>query len=234
MAYLIGWQSLPGLIFFCLLLPYFAVLSHVGAKLRHRTALVFDCRISLMNQALAGIRAIKTHTWEDEYRKKIKDARRQASYFSAMLWNNSICSKLKTPIGSIAVMFRRELTQKVPPFILVCYIKVFCSNDVKSYFSGRLMNHKLKEKRSLDTAQFSNGKMKFKINDITQCDNYDEEKLKQKISKRFLDQPHFSFLHLTVSFATAIWSRCATSSLLNGKQRALCNETKQLLRRRQQ
>lgn len=76
MAYLIGWQSLLGLIFFCLLLPYFAVLSHVGAKLRHRTALVSDCRISLMNQTLVGIRAIKTHTWEDEYRKKIKDARR--------------------------------------------------------------------------------------------------------------------------------------------------------------
>ena len=40
--------------------------------------------------------------------------------------------------------------------------------------------------------------MKFKINDITQCDNYDEEKFKQEISKRFLDQPHFSFLHLNL------------------------------------
>ena len=110
MAYLIGWQSLPGVIFFCLLLPYFAVLSHVGAKLRNHTALVSDCRISLMNQAVAGIRAIKTHSWEDEYRKKIKDARRYASHFSGMLWNYSICSKLKLPIGSIAVVFRRELT----------------------------------------------------------------------------------------------------------------------------
>ena len=31
-----------------------------------------------------------------------------------------------------------------------------------------------------------------------QCDYYDEEKFKHKISKRFLDQPHFSFLHLNI------------------------------------
>ena len=71
-------------------------------------------------------------------------------------------------------MFRRELTLKLPSFILVCYVKGFYLNDVKSYITGRLMNHKFREgKRSGDTACFSNGKMKFKINDFTQYDYYD-------------------------------------------------------------
>ena len=36
------------------------------------------------------------------------------------------------------------------------------------------------------------------INNITQCDYYHEEKFKQEISKKFQDQPHFSFLHLNI------------------------------------
>lgn len=76
MAFLIGWQSLMGVIFLCLLLPYFAGLSYVGAKLRLRTAVASDRRISLVNQVVSGIRAIKTNAWEDEYREKIKTIRR--------------------------------------------------------------------------------------------------------------------------------------------------------------
>ena len=76
MAFLIGWQSLMGVIFLCLLLPYFAGLSYVGAKLRLRTAVASDRRISLMNQVVSGIRAIKTNAWEDEYREKMKASRR--------------------------------------------------------------------------------------------------------------------------------------------------------------
>lgn len=76
MAFLIGWQSLMGVIFLCLLLPYFAGLSYVGAKLRLRTAVASDRRISLVNQVVSGIRAIKTNAWEDEYREKIKTSRR--------------------------------------------------------------------------------------------------------------------------------------------------------------
>ena len=76
LVYLIGWQSLIGLFFLCFLLPYFAGFSHISAKLRLRTALETDRRISLMNQAISGIRAIKTRTWEDEYRTKIEHTRR--------------------------------------------------------------------------------------------------------------------------------------------------------------
>ena len=73
---LIGWQTIMGVIFLCFLLPYFVELSSIGAALRLRTAVMSDRRISLMNQVVSGIRAIKTHAWEDEYREKIKNIRR--------------------------------------------------------------------------------------------------------------------------------------------------------------
>ena len=72
----VGWQAVMAVIFFCCLVPYFYGLSHAGAVLRKRTAAESDRRISLMNEAVSGIRTIKTHAWEDEYRRKIKDTRR--------------------------------------------------------------------------------------------------------------------------------------------------------------
>ena len=74
--YLIGWQAVMGVFLLCILMPCFAILSYANAKLRLRTATVSDKRISLMNQVVSGIRAIKTHAWEDEYRRKIEDIRR--------------------------------------------------------------------------------------------------------------------------------------------------------------
>ena len=73
---LIGWQAVTGVFFLCILMPYFAVLSYANAKLRLRTATVSDQRISLMNQVVSGIRAVKMHAWEDEYGRKIKHIRR--------------------------------------------------------------------------------------------------------------------------------------------------------------
>ena len=58
------------------LVPYFAALSSLCATLRRRTAAVSDRRFSLLNQVISGIRAIKTHAWEDEFRGKIKRIRR--------------------------------------------------------------------------------------------------------------------------------------------------------------
>lgn len=72
----VGWQGLMGMIFLIFLVPYLAVLSSANAALRLRTAAASDKRISLMNEVVSVIRAIKTHAWEDEYRNRIKDARR--------------------------------------------------------------------------------------------------------------------------------------------------------------
>lgn len=76
LVYLIGWQSLMGVFFLFLFVPFFAGFSYISAVLRLRTAAVSDRRISLLNQVVSGIRAIKTRAWGDEYRKKIEHIRR--------------------------------------------------------------------------------------------------------------------------------------------------------------
>ena len=76
LEYLIGWQSLIGVFFLCFLVPFFAGFSSISAALRLRTAVVSDRRISLMNQVVSGIRAIKMRAWKEEYRKKIRRTRR--------------------------------------------------------------------------------------------------------------------------------------------------------------
>ena len=73
---LIGWQAVTGVFLLCILMPYLAVLSYANAKVRLRTATVSDQRISLMNQVVSGIRAVKTHAWEEEYGREIKHVRR--------------------------------------------------------------------------------------------------------------------------------------------------------------
>ena len=75
-AYLIGWQALMGEIFLCLLLSYYAEMSSVNAALRLRSAAESDMRISLTNQVISGIRAIKAHAWENEFREKMKHTRK--------------------------------------------------------------------------------------------------------------------------------------------------------------
>ena len=76
LVHFFGWQTSIGIIFLCLLLPYLGGLSSAGAALRSRTAAVSDRRISLINQVISGIRAIKSYAWEKEYKQKIGDIRR--------------------------------------------------------------------------------------------------------------------------------------------------------------
>ena len=76
LVHFIGWQTSIGIIFLCLLLPYLGGLSSAGATIRCRTAAVSDRRISLINQVISGIRAIKSYAWEKEYKQKIGNIRR--------------------------------------------------------------------------------------------------------------------------------------------------------------
>ena len=75
-VYLIGWQIVMVVLFFPLVIPYLMMLSYINAQLRKRTAAVTDQRTSFMTEAVSGIRAIKTHAWEDEHRDRIKTTRR--------------------------------------------------------------------------------------------------------------------------------------------------------------
>lgn len=76
LLYLIGWQPVTGILFLLLLLPCFVVISALCAQLRRDTAVVTDRRISLMNELVSGIRALKTHAWEDNFREKVQEVRR--------------------------------------------------------------------------------------------------------------------------------------------------------------
>lgn len=65
-----------GVVFFVLLIPCVTIISAVCAHLREKTAEVSDRRISLLNELVTGIRALKTHAWEENYRDKVRNVRR--------------------------------------------------------------------------------------------------------------------------------------------------------------
>lgn len=75
-VFLMGWQGLTGVVFMTALLPCVLIISAACAKLRRETAEVSEKRISLMNELVTGIRALKTHTWEEYYEEKVKEVRR--------------------------------------------------------------------------------------------------------------------------------------------------------------
>ncbi|RMX45017.1 hypothetical protein pdam_00025689 [Pocillopora damicornis] len=127
-----GWQGLMGVLCLRFLLPYFAVLAHIKATLHRRTAAVSDMRISLLNQVISGIRAIKTHTWEDKYREKIKRIRNDE--INLIRKNGAVLSSvatLKYPSVPLAMLLSvitlvstsRPLTP-VQAFMLLYFINV--------------------------------------------------------------------------------------------------------------
>lgn len=74
--YFVGWQSLLGLAFLVLLVPFGLVLADVSANLREKTAAVTDRRVLLVDEVLKAIRAVKINCWEWINRDKIKEIRR--------------------------------------------------------------------------------------------------------------------------------------------------------------
>ena len=65
-----------GVLFLIALIPCVMKISSACARLRQATAEVTDRRISLMNELVFGIRALKTHAWEENYRQKVQEVRR--------------------------------------------------------------------------------------------------------------------------------------------------------------
>lgn len=65
-----------GILFLIALIPLVMKISSICARLRQATAAVTDRRISLMNELISGIRALKANAWEENYRAKVQDVRR--------------------------------------------------------------------------------------------------------------------------------------------------------------
>ena len=76
MVYLVGWQSLIGVLLILMATPYILTISYHCAKIRRQVGELSDQRISLMDELMSGIRVLKTHAWEDSYRDKVKVLRR--------------------------------------------------------------------------------------------------------------------------------------------------------------
>ena len=76
LLYLIGWQPLMGVLFILMLIPVCMIISYFCAKLRKKTAKVTDRRISQMSEVVCGIRALKAHAWEENYKDKVQEVRR--------------------------------------------------------------------------------------------------------------------------------------------------------------
>ncbi|KAL9954927.1 hypothetical protein ACROYT_G042515 [Oculina patagonica] len=77
MVYLIGWQSLMGVLFILATTPFIYTIASLCGKIRRQIAEVSDQRISLMDELVSGIRVLKTHAWENPYREKVKVLRRK-------------------------------------------------------------------------------------------------------------------------------------------------------------
>ncbi|XP_022785318.1 multidrug resistance-associated protein 4-like [Stylophora pistillata] len=136
LGYLIGWQAVLAAIFLCFTVPYLAGLSYCSAAVRLRIAAASDQRISLMSQVVGGIRAIKAHAWEDEYRERIRDTRRLE--ISAIHKKNILQSTVDGLMCSVSAMatlvsvFTMVLTgQALNPvniFVLLSYVSVLRRN----------------------------------------------------------------------------------------------------------
>ncbi|XP_078361824.1 ATP-binding cassette sub-family C member 4-like [Oculina patagonica] len=128
----VGWQAIMGVVFLCLLVPYFTGLSYVGAVLRLLTAAVSDRRISLMNEVVSGIRAIKTHAWEDEYRKKIKNTRsaeigiirKKSAVLSGVAGLDYTAGSMATLVSVIFLVLTGQSLTPVNVFMLLSFINL--------------------------------------------------------------------------------------------------------------
>ena len=76
LLFFIGWQTIMGILFLFMVIPCVIIISGLCAQLRQETAEVTDRRISLMNELVSGIRALKAHAWEENYREKVQEVRR--------------------------------------------------------------------------------------------------------------------------------------------------------------
>lgn len=65
-----------GASFFLVVITYISVLSRKAGQLREKAASVTDERLEIMNEVIGGIRAVKMHAWEWNFREMIRNLRK--------------------------------------------------------------------------------------------------------------------------------------------------------------
>ena len=71
-----GWKSLVGASFLIVLVAFQMLMARKAANLRKRAATFTDERLVIMNEIISGIRAVKMHAWEWNFRDIVHDLRR--------------------------------------------------------------------------------------------------------------------------------------------------------------
>ncbi|PFX16866.1 Multidrug resistance-associated protein 4 [Stylophora pistillata] len=112
--FLIGWQALVGAGFFLIVIIYISVLSKKAGHLREDAASVTDRRLEILNEVMAGIRSIKIHAWEWNFRDLIRNLR--TNEIGIIRWRGAILSSFdalyftNTPIAGFISMTTLLLT----------------------------------------------------------------------------------------------------------------------------
>ena len=73
---LIGWKALIGAGFFVLVVLYIVLIARKMSDLQRKAAEFTDKRLTLMNDVVSKIRAIKMNAWEGKFRDKVNRIRR--------------------------------------------------------------------------------------------------------------------------------------------------------------
>ena len=76
--YLNGWKALIGASFLIVLVAFQMIMARKAANLRKRGATFTDKRLVIMNEIISGIRAVKMHAWEWNFRDIVRHLRRYA------------------------------------------------------------------------------------------------------------------------------------------------------------
>ena len=74
--YFIGWEALIGATVFFVLVAFQILLASKAADLRKKAATFTDERLMVMNEIIAGIRAVKMFAWEWNFIDVVRDLRK--------------------------------------------------------------------------------------------------------------------------------------------------------------
>lgn len=99
--YLIGWEALAGAAIFFVLVTFQMLMARKAAKLRDKAATFTDRRLVVMNEIISGIRAVKMHAWEWNFRDAVCDLRRYQREISDSEFNHFVPSHLLAIVNSI-------------------------------------------------------------------------------------------------------------------------------------
>ena len=74
--YLIGWKALTGAALLLVIVAFQMFMARKAAKLRKKAAAFTDKRLVVMNEVISGIRTVKMHAWEWNFRDIVRNLRR--------------------------------------------------------------------------------------------------------------------------------------------------------------